>query len=282
MEIPAPRRVPRTQLYLGFAGLALLRNFPDKDEQWIRDRVVLIEHMCREFDHHEVLELFDADPVRGYGAWASTYDEGSDANPLIAVETPVVTEILDSLPPGRALDAACGTGRWSAYLAQRDHEVRGIDMSEAMLAIAKDKVPTARFELGELTSLPVGDGWADLVVCALALTHVEDLPAAVGEMARVVRPGGRIVVSDMHPFPVLLGAHAIAPGEGLRAFVRNLHHGHAEYLAAFRGAGLRVLDCLEPVFTEEQIGRTVPEDLVGLAGEAIVGFPAALIWDLER
>jgi hypothetical protein len=86
----------------------------------------------------------------------------------------------------------------------------------------------------------------------------------------------------MHPFPVLLGAHAIAAGEGPRAFVRNLHHSHAEYLAAIRGAGLRILDCLEPVFTENEIGRSVPEDLVGVAGEAIIGFPGALIWSLER
>jgi SAM-dependent methyltransferase len=260
----------------------LLRHFPEKDEGWIRDRVAAIERACREIDRHEVFELFDADPDRGYAAWAPTYDEVSERNPLIAVETPVVSRILEDLPSGRALDAACGTGRWAAFLADRGHDVLGVDASDEMLDVARIKVPAARFRVGQLTSLPVSDGWADLVVCALALTHVEDLGAAINELGRAVRPGGRLVLSDMHPFPVLLGAHAIVSGDGPQAFIRNLFHPHATYLDTFRDAGLGVLDCHEPEFTENEIAGSVPDELVGLAAEAIVGVPGALIWELER
>lgn len=67
--------------------------------------------------------------VVGYRAWSTTYDEPD--NPLIEVEEPAVRRILDRLPPGDALDAACSTGRHARYLATRGHRVIGVDNSSA-------------------------------------------------------------------------------------------------------------------------------------------------------
>jgi SAM-dependent methyltransferase len=78
----------------------------------------------------------------GYDRWAPFYDE--PGNQLLDIEQPIVREILDSLPVGVALDAACGTGRHTTYLASLGHRVIGVDTSPEMLARAREKVPEGR------------------------------------------------------------------------------------------------------------------------------------------
>lgn len=75
-----------------------------------------------------------------------------------------------------------------------------------MLALARKRLPEAEFRHGDLGALPVDDAAVDLVVCALALTHVERLEPVFAEFARVVRPGGHVVIADLHPERVALGS----------------------------------------------------------------------------
>lgn len=91
------------------------------------------------------------DTVTGYRDWSTRYD--AEDNSLIAAEEPVVLPIVSALPPGRALDAACGTGRYSAHLTVRGHRVVGVDSSPDMLARARQNVPSATFTAG-----PAGSG----------------------------------------------------------------------------------------------------------------------------
>lgn len=133
----------------------------------------------------------------GYAAWASSYDLMSNA--LIRAEEPLVAVATAGLPTGRALDAACGTGRHSVWLSAAGHEVTGVDASESMLAIARSKVPSATFKVGDLESLPVDNASFDFSICALALTHLADPTTAIAEIARAVRASGRIVLTDAHP-----------------------------------------------------------------------------------
>src|SRR5262249_57010101 len=90
---------------------------------------------------------------------------------VIGVEQPAVRAIIDTLHPGTALDAACGTGRHARYLHERGHRVVGIDASPAMLEVARRALPDADLRPGNLTALPLEDASVDLVVCSLALTH---------------------------------------------------------------------------------------------------------------
>jgi ubiquinone/menaquinone biosynthesis C-methylase UbiE len=194
--------------------------------------------------------------------------------------------MLDRVPPGAALDAACGTGRHTAQLVARGHRVVGVDASPEMLAKARARVPDADFRLGDLRRLPVDAASVDLVVCALALTHVPDLAPAVDELARVLRPGGRLVLSDFHPTMLLLGGTGFFVGEdGAPGNVRSYFHPHARYLAAFRGAGLDVVDCVEPALEADDMGalsgglNTFAEEAFGAAW---IGIPHALVWELVR
>jgi demethylmenaquinone methyltransferase/2-methoxy-6-polyprenyl-1,4-benzoquinol methylase len=105
----------------------------------------------------------------------------------------------------RVLDLATGTGDLAIDIARRhpDARVFGLDPSGGMLAIAADKVArrglTARVTLvrGDAQQLPYGDAEMDAVTIAFGIRNVPDRPAALREMARVVRPGGRIAVLEL-------------------------------------------------------------------------------------
>jgi SAM-dependent methyltransferase len=166
----------------------------------------------------------------------------------------VVWSILEQLAPGDALDAACGTGRHAKHLVGLGHRVVGVDSSPEMLDKARAAVPQAEFRARELTSLPVETASVEVAVCALALEHVMELELAVAELARVVRPSGRVVLSDLHPTPRALGGAAYFQDAGGGAgVVRGYRHLHGDYLRAFDKAELAVRRCLEPPFGPAEV-----------------------------
>jgi demethylmenaquinone methyltransferase/2-methoxy-6-polyprenyl-1,4-benzoquinol methylase len=103
-------------------------------------------------------------------------------------------------PGGRALDVATGTGDLAVELARRvgpDGEVVGSDFSEEMLALARQKAPALRFEWGNALELPYGDGEFDAATVGFGARNFSDLDRGLGEMARVVHSGGRVVVLEI-------------------------------------------------------------------------------------
>src|SRR4051794_1733355 len=195
------------QMLLGTEGLALLRLSTTDDAAARAARVGEIRDLVARYDAELAAPLGAPEYglAEGYRLWSQSYDTPLR---LFPVEEPPVRALLTDLPPCRILDAACGTGRHSAWLADRGHEVIGIDSSPAMLDKARGKLPVARFELGDLIALPLPDASVDAALCALALVHIPDLRLAFAEFARVVRPGGRVVISDVHPFLTALGWQA--------------------------------------------------------------------------
>jgi ubiquinone/menaquinone biosynthesis C-methylase UbiE len=272
---------------LGTIGVALLRSWLGADESSAARRVAELGRIATSSAAPPLALRFDVpelDVRTGYARWASSYDAAP--NPLIRCEEVVVRAMLDRVTPGVAVDAACGTGRHTAYLAARSHRVVGVDASPEMLARARARVPAADLRTGTLERLPVDDAVADVAVCALALTHVADVAPAVAELARVVPPGGRVVVSDLHPAMFLLGGTAFfVDADGAAGSVRSFHHPFARYLAAFRAAGLDVVDCVEPVLEDEDI-PAIAGGLNEFADEAFrtawTGVPIALAWELVR
>jgi len=103
--------------------------------------------------------------------------------------------------PGEVLEVGCGTGYFTRHAAARlpDSRVAGLDLDEARLGYARARAaaPNLRFETGDLARLPFEDGRFDLVYCRFVLVHAPDPTQAVREMARVARPGGRVVAYEM-------------------------------------------------------------------------------------
>jgi demethylmenaquinone methyltransferase/2-methoxy-6-polyprenyl-1,4-benzoquinol methylase len=100
-------------------------------------------------------------------------------------------------PGSRALDVATGTGDLAVELARRGAEVVGCDFSEAMLSRARAKAPAVRFEWADALALPYGDDSFDAATVGFGARNFSDLERGLSEMARVVRPGGRVVVLEI-------------------------------------------------------------------------------------
>ncbi len=232
---------------LGLEGIALLHAFAGEyDRDFTMARFNEIRALLDAVE--ELGDGVTVEPIlstEGYGSWAEFYDE--PGNQLIDLEQPIVREILDGLPRGVALDAACGTGRHSAYLASLGHVVIGVDSSDAMLARARLKVPNGEFHEADLHDLPLPDDHVDLVVCALALMHVPDLEPVLAEFVRVLRPGGSLVISDWRSLVKEVALPVVkARPDGSLGYMPTKSRLTSEYLAAALPLGLQVRRCEEP------------------------------------
>ena len=273
------------ELALGFEGLALLRSLFEDDPSTPEARLADIARFVQDADEPPLslaLDLPERSVTEGYAEWAETYD--AMPNGLIEVEQRVIGDLLADIPPGRALDAACGTGRLARLLVAAGHDTTGADCTPEMLDVARRALPDATFRLAQLDDLPFDDESFDVVTCGLALGHLPTLDAVVPELARVTRIGGRLLFSDMHPMGIVFGGQASYQGSGgTWGFVRNHFHLHSHYLDAFAPAGLRVRGCIEAPQTEDTV-KGVPAFLVSpeATRQALLGLPLALVWDLER
>ncbi len=105
---------------------------------------------------------------------------------------------------GNVLDVACGTGDMMLELLKRGCTVTGVDLSEEMLEIARKKtasvnfqLSTFNFQLGDAEALPFAEGEFDAVTCAFGVRNFVHLEQGLGEMLRVLKPSGRMVILEL-------------------------------------------------------------------------------------
>jgi ubiquinone/menaquinone biosynthesis C-methylase UbiE len=204
-----------------------------------------------------------------YDAWSALYDE--TPNPLIAVEEIAVRSLLRKMEFDRVLDAATGTGRYAIYLAAQGKQVAAMDDSGKMLAVAQSKA-TARqlsieFRQENISNLSFEDSSFDLAICALALSHVEDLRQPCRELVRVLRRGGYLIISDLHPeIQATMGPDYKELIQGEERFFPVYHSRVEDYLEAVKLAGAEVMDVIDiPMETQRGL---VPGALVVWAKKA--------------
>jgi len=110
--------------------------------------------------------------------------------------------IRDNVVAQSVLDVGCGTGALAARLAKEGYDVTGVDPSDGMLDMLRERAPGIRAVHGDGTQLPFGDDVFDLVLCVAVMHHVAEARAVrstLSEMVRVARPGGRVLVWDHNP-----------------------------------------------------------------------------------
>ena len=149
--------------------------------------------------------------------------------------------VLPERRPLAGLDVGSGTGRFTPALADAFGPVTGVEPSVRMreVAQAQSRHPGVRYLAGSAEDIPVPSGSTDYALMFLSWHHVQDKPRAITELARVLRPGGRLLLranfSDHHPRPWWLG-HFPRGYEADAAIFQPLH----EVIAAFTAQGWRV------------------------------------------
>jgi ubiquinone/menaquinone biosynthesis C-methylase UbiE len=138
----------------------------------------------------DLRELYEARAAQQYGVPRPLPD------PRVDRKFGRICELVrEQLPAAAFLDAGCGDGRYLAALASELPPRRaGVDLSERILETARARID-ADLRQGSLEALPFADGEFDLVLCTQVIEHVPDAERAMGELHRVLRPGGRLVVS---------------------------------------------------------------------------------------
>jgi len=138
-----------------------------------------------------------------YDDLAATYAARVATRPYNALyERPNILALLPNITGRDVLDAGCGPGHSAEWFVQRGARVTGIDLSVRMIEIARERLgDRARLVCGDAGALRgiVTDASLDLVFSSLVVHYIADLEATFAEWARVLRPGGRLVFSTVHP-----------------------------------------------------------------------------------
>ncbi len=135
-----------------------------------------------------------------------------DSLPPDAPQLKAVREILQPRRGQKILDAGCARGRFASHIAKTGADVFGVDITGTFIQAAKANVPEGTFAQGSLSALPFANNAFDAVYCVEALQHLPDTANAVSELARIIKPGGVLLVIDK-------SLQALDPGKGLPTFL---------------------------------------------------------------
>lgn len=134
-----------------------------------------------------------------FDLWSASYDRpGLQATTYRPVHDAVLTR-LEDCELNAVLDLGCGTGQLTSRLRERfpDATVLGADLSDGMLDRARDRDDTSLLVRADAQQLPLPDASFDAVVCTESFHWYHDQEAAIVELARLLRPGGRLVIASV-------------------------------------------------------------------------------------
>jgi SAM-dependent methyltransferase len=210
-----------------------------------------------------------------YDDFARAYAAENERNLFNAYyERPEMIRLAGDVSGRRVLDAGCGSGPLAAALRARGADVTGFDVSAAMVDLARDRLgEDADLHVADLGEpLPFADAEFDDVVASLVLHYLEDWSGPLAELRRVLKPGGRLILSVNHPviFPVVypdenyFGVtkysedHAM---DGQTVWLTFWHRPLHAMTDAFTAAGFRIATISEPPPASDTPPEVLPPGL---------------------
>jgi ubiquinone/menaquinone biosynthesis C-methylase UbiE len=180
--------------------------------------------------------------ANAYDQWAERYD--TQPNATRDLDAQMLHEHGPRVRGRTVLELGCGTGKNSAWIAPQCTRLVALDFSPAMLVRARARVAGEHVSFLEhdiRTPWPVDDASMDVVLGNLVLEHVEELAPVFAECARVLRKGGKLYFSELHPMRQLLGGQAhFADASDTVVHVPAFVHSVSEYVNAGLAAGFKL------------------------------------------
>jgi malonyl-CoA O-methyltransferase len=190
-------------------------------------------------------------PLASYRLWSQTWE--SDPSAIVALESRWLSPWLIGLGGKVFLDLSCGVGRWLVHGRAQGAIVFGTDLCREMLIEAQRKTTLAgRLALADTCRLPFRDRSADVALCALSLGHMTPMESAVAELARVVRRGGFLIVTDFHPDAVRHGWKRTFRNKGELYEVETYPYTTEQLVGCAEREGLVLQALQEPGFDEPE------------------------------
>jgi malonyl-CoA O-methyltransferase len=193
-------------------------------------------------------------PLDGYNLWAATYQH--ESNPIKNLSDKLVEQLLPDLKDKSFLDAGCGTGKFCGLAQQRNAaQITGIDLSPAMVEVARQLNTKIEFQCGDLSSISIKENQYDIIVCALVLGHLEFLSPCLDNLLKALRPDGTLIITDFHPVLTLLKAKRTFKDLHSGKSFEVIHHLHLfqEYFNYFKKYQLIVEELQESVFNNTPV-----------------------------
>jgi malonyl-CoA O-methyltransferase len=180
------------------------------------------------------------DVLAGYAQWANNYPARAH-NPLMKIEQQAMLDLLpQNLAGKRCLDLACGSGRYLRLMQARQ--------AGPVFARHPSSPTLVR---SQFVALPFTSETFDLITCGLAVGHERNLGQLLTEVARVLRVGGIIVYSDLHPFGAMVGwQRTFTAANGTSYSLEHYIHLYGDHMQACQSAGLTINAVLEPLAGE--------------------------------
>ncbi|MCC6909429.1 MAG: class I SAM-dependent methyltransferase [Phycisphaerales bacterium] len=192
------------------------------------------------------VELTVDETRAGYDRWAAGYDEAK--NPMVAATAWALATWPLAVAGRDVIELGCGTGRHAApLLAAGAASYLGVDASEGMLARARARTDDARARwcVAELAAVPEPDASRDVALVVLVLEHVHDLAPVCAELARLLRPGGRLRILELHPERIDDGTRAHFRDGDAELWFASVAHPVPTLVAALAAAGLTTVAARE-------------------------------------
>ena len=182
-------------------------------------------------------------------AWIADMGEHGDFGRRYVLD-PIMLPRALARSPGNALDVGCGEGRFCRMLKQHGvNDVTGIDPTPALIGAARARDADGAYLQAQAERLPFGDASFDLVISYLTLIDIPDIQAAIPEMARVLKPGGALLIANLNGFNTARAETGwLKNGAG-----RRIHHPADNYLEEramwIEYRGIRVINHHRPLST---------------------------------
>jgi SAM-dependent methyltransferase len=210
-----------------------------------------------------------------YDSFAESYSTDNESNLINAYyERPAMINLAGDVNGRWVLDAGCGSGSLSAALCAKGAIVTGFDSSPAMIELARQRLgEDAVLHVADLSQpLPFADGAFDDVVSSLVLHYLRYWAAPLAELRRVLKPGGRLILSVNHPFVYKLTEPSASyfaitkhsdefTFSGQSAVLTYWHRPLHAMTDAFTEAGFRLSVLSEPPFSPDTPRELIPPHL---------------------